>query len=243
MRSPPLRRLLIPLLLASPAVANAQAKNCAVPGKLPAPRLETANRDNPRRLMPIARYTLAVSWSPGYCHARQASPRDAFQCGPASETFGFVLHGLWPDGPGETWPQYCRPARLVPEPVIREMLCDTPSVQLIQHEWAKHGTCMSPGPKAYFAKASGLYRALRFPDMATLAARDGLTTGALAAAMAAANPGMPASAVRVTTARDGWLDELWLCLDTRLRYAACPAQGVAPRSKRLRIAPPDRGGA
>ncbi|MET0269450.1 MAG: ribonuclease T [Sphingomonas sp.] len=232
-------RLLAPLLLALPAVANAQAKSCTVPETLPAPRLEAASRDNPRRLMPIARYTLAVSWSPGYCHARQASARDTFQCGPASADFGFVLHGLWPDGPGETWPQYCRPARAVPEPVIREMLCDTPSVQLIQHEWAKHGTCMSPSPKAYFAKAARLYRALKFPDMAAMAARENLTTAAFARAIAAANPGMPASAVRVTTARDGRLDELWLCLDTRLRYAACPAGGAGLPSTRLRITRPN----
>lgn len=234
-----MRYLLAPVLLALPVAANAQAKSCAVPAAIPAPRLEAADRDNPRRLMPIARYTLSVSWSPGYCHARAASPRDAFQCGPESAGFGFVLHGLWPDGAGETWPQYCRPARAVPEPVIRDMLCDTPSVQLIQHEWAKHGTCMSPTPKAYFGKAAGLYRALRFPDMAALSRRDDMTTVSLARAVAAANPGMPLNAVRVTAARDGWLDELWLCLDTRLRYAACPTGGGGLPARRLRITRPD----
>ncbi|TVV72346.1 ribonuclease T2 family protein [Sphingomonas solaris] len=231
-------RWLLPLLLALPAAAHAQARECAVPDVLPKPRLEAANRDNPRRLMPTGGYTLAVSWSPGYCFTRQASARDAFQCGGGNVPFGFVLHGLWPDGEGETWPQYCRPARAVPEAVIRQTLCATPSVQLIQHEWAKHGTCMSPDPKSYFSRATGLYRVLRFPDMAALARRKDLTTAAFARAFAAVNRGIPASAVRVTTGKGGWLDELWLCMDRRLRYAACRAGKGGGDVTRLRITRP-----
>ncbi len=234
-----MRALFLSLLLGLPAAAQAQANDCAIPGTLPSPRLETANRENPKRLMPIGSYTLALSWSPGYCQGRQASARDAFQCGGSANRFGFVLHGLWPDGRGETWPQYCRPARAVPEPVIRQTLCATPSVQLIQHEWAKHGTCMSPSAKSYFARSTGLYGALRFPDMTRLAQRDDLTTASFANAFASANRGIPAKAVRVTTAKGGWLDEVWLCLDTRLRYAACRADTGGGDATRMRIARPD----
>lgn len=234
-----MRIWLLPLMLGLPAAAHAQATDCAIPGSLPKPKLEFPNRDNPKRLMPIGGYTLALSWSPGYCHARRASTRDAFQCGRASNPFGFVLHGLWPDGQGETWPQYCKPARAVPEPTTRQTLCATPSVQLIQHEWAKHGTCMSPNAKSYFAQSTGLYRALRFPNTAGMARRDDLTTAAYASAFAAVNRGIPASAVRVTTARGGWLDEIWLCLDTRLRYAACRANAGGGDTTRLRITRPD----
>jgi ribonuclease T2 len=224
--------------LAVPAVAQAQAQMCAIPSTLPRPQAEPPTPQNPRRIMPIGRYTLAISWSPGYCFGKSGTD-DAFQCSGANGRFGFTLHGLWPDAKGESWPQYCRPTPLVSEQVIRATLCATPSVQLIQHEWAKHGTCMSPTPSAYFAKSTRMYRALRFPEMKALASRADLTAGDIAAAFAARNRGISADMVRVTTNRSGYLSELWLCLDTRLRYTGCPAAaGGVARSTRVRITDP-----
>ena len=223
-----------------PVAAQAQALNCAIPAELPAPRLEGATQDEPKRTLPIGGYTLAVSWSPNYCHGKEASDRDAFQCGGAGGKFGFTLHGLWPDGRGKVWPQYCRPAsQAVPKAVVRGTLCSTPSVQLIQHEWSKHGTCMAASPKAYFDQSTQLYRALRFPNMKALARREDVTAGAVAGAFAAANRGIRADMVRVTVSRSGWLDELWLCLDTRMRYASCKAgSGGAARTAKLKISDP-----
>lgn len=227
------------LMLALPSIAAAQAQGCAVPASVPRPHADLPTPENPRRIMPIAHYTLALSWSPNYCHGKETSERDAFQCGGANGRFGFTLHGLWPDGDGGSWPQYCRSTALVPEAVIREALCSTPSAQLVQHEWAKHGTCMSPSPRAYFRRSTALYGKLRFPDMAALAHRDGVTAGEIAAAFAARNPGMRANMIRVTATKSGWLDELWLCLNTRMRYAACrPNTGGAPASMRLKISDP-----
>jgi len=59
-----------------------------------------------------------------------------------------------------------------------------------------------------------------------------LTAGALAAAMARANPGLNANMMRITATRQGWLDEIWICLDKRFRYARCPAHqgGLSPRA-------------
>ena len=237
-----MRRLLIacaPVLLALPAAAHAQAIACAIPATLPRPEAEGPTAQNPRRDLPIGSYTLALSWSPGHCYGKADAAKDAFQCGGEAGRFGFVLHGLWPDGVGREWPQYCRPAAPLAEPVIRSMLCDTPSVQLIQHEWAKHGTCTGLTPQAYFATATRRYRALRFPDLAKMARQPDLTAGSFAAAFAALNRGMTADAVRVTVNRSGWLDELWLCLDKRLRYAKCAADsGGVPRSTRLKITAP-----
>ena len=221
-----MKRMLLALSLV-PGVAHAQAYRCSVPARVERPRPDRPSADQPRRLSPIGGYTLALTWAPEYCrgHAREASAR--FQCG--GNRFGFTLHGLWPDGVGKDWPQYCRSAQLLPPRVVRANLCATPSVQLLQHEWAKHGTCM-PGlqPAQYFARSTGLFARLRYPDMDALS-RTTLTAGALARALAEVNPGLPAEAVRVTTNRQGWLDELWLCLDTRFRYARCRADsgGVA----------------
>ena len=62
----------------------------------------------------------------------------------------------------------------------------------------------------------------RYPDMDALA-RGTPTVGDFKRAFAAANRTIPAEAIRVTANREGWLDELWLCLDTRFRYHRCEA--------------------
>jgi len=220
---------------ALPGMASAQALSCAVPAEVPVPRPDLPSDSQPRRVLPTASYTLAISWSPEYCRSKKGSARDTFQCGGTRPKFGFTLHGLWPDGAGKEWPQYCRATAILPEPVIRANLCATPSAQLLQHEWAKHGTCMTTQPADYFAQSTRLYRALRYPDMAALSRRP-LTAGQFASAFAAANPGLRADMMRVTADRRGWLDEVWLCLSTAYRPVACPAhQGGLAAGAPLKI--------
>lgn len=223
------RILLAAAALLAPALAEAQAYRCAVPAAPQRVRPDLPTRDQPKRLLPIGGYTLALTWSPQFCRERGRSDSAHFQCG-QDNSFGWTLHGLWPDGLGKDWPQYCRPTGLVPQPVIRANLCATPSAQLIQHEWAKHGTCMPRyDPARYFGEATALYGRLRYPDMDALSRRP-LTAGAFAAAMARVNPGLRADMMRVTATRRSWLDEVWICLDRRFRYRRCPGRqgGLAP---------------
>jgi len=208
--------------LVAPALAQAQAYRCAVPKKIAAPRPDLPSVEQPKRVVPVGGYTLAITWAPQYCHGNAGEASATFECG-SGNLFGFTLHGLWPDGEGPEWPQYCRATGIVPAPVIRGQLCATPSAQLIQHEWAKHGTCMSSRPADYFAKSSRLYGDLRYPDMAALSRRNDLTAGEVARAIAGANRGMSADMMRITANRSGWLEEIWLCLDKQFRYARCPA--------------------
>ena len=218
-----------------PVAASAQSLQCTVPATLPLPHADLPTRDQPARRLPIGSYTLALTWSPEYCRTARRDPADRMQCG-GGNRFGFTLHGLWPDGTGATWPQYCGAAAILAPRTLRATLCATPSVQLMQHEWAKHGTCM-PGetPDGYFAKARARYERLRFPDMMALSRRP-LTAGVLAQAIARANPGIAPGMMRITAKRGGWLDEVWLCLDTALRYRSCPThQGGLPATARLRI--------
>lgn len=230
-----IRAALALMALAAPVAAQAQAYSCAVPAKLPRPRADLPSADQPKRVLPIGGYTLAVSWAPQYCRGNAEDRSAAFQCGTGNR-FGFTLHGLWPDGEGPTWPQYCRATGIVPPAVIRGQLCATPSAQLIQHEWAKHGTCMSRSPADYFAQATRLYGALRYPDMIALSRREGLSAGDLAAAIAAANRGISSDMMRITATKSGWLEEVWFCLDKQRRYARCPAhQGGLAADAPIRI--------
>lgn len=223
-------------LIVAPGAALAQSAQCRMPAQIARPQPEGPTDKEPRRVLPIGSYTLAISWSPQYCST--ARDRSSLQCGGKTGKFGFTLHGLWPDGYGKEWPQYCRPADLVPRDVIRQNLCNTPSPQLIQHEWSKHGTCMTTRPELYFNLSRAFYQSLRYPDMGALARRKTLTVGQFAEAFARANKGLKAEMMRVTTTRGNWLSEVWLCMDRALEFARCPAhQGGAPDSAYLRIQP------
>ena len=220
----------------APAGVVRAAPSCRVPSSLPVPHPEEPSTDQPRRLLPIGGYTLALIWSPQQCRSG-ASGAEGIACDDAR---GFVLHGLWPDGKGRDWPQYCRPAAILPAATLRAHYCATPSAQLLQHEWAKHGTCM-PGqtPERYFALSNRLFARIRSPDMGALSRRPGLTAGGFAQAFAVANSGLRADMIRLNIDRAGWLGEVWLCLDTAFRPQRCPAtQGGASGAAPMQIRPP-----
>lgn len=226
-------------LALTPVAAQAQALSCSVPDRISVPRLEQPKRGEPVRRPPVTGYLLAMSWSPQHCAGvrNNKRARDAFQCSGEHGHFGWVLHGLWPETDNAGYPQWCRPARIVPQPVLKQHLCMTPSVQLLQHEWAKHGTCMSPHPAAYFRAAHILFRAVRFPDMQALAARR-QTAGSVRRAFAAVNRGVATEMIAVTSDRDGWLSEVRLCLGPRMKPARCKSFQMGLKDGRvLRVRP------
>lgn len=208
-------------MLALPTVAHAQAYSCSVPASVPTPHADLPNSDEPVRVLPTGGYTLAITWSPEYCHGHAQDAGSRFECA-AGNRFGFTLHGLWPDGQSKAWPEYCHPTGILPPAVIGAHLCAVPSAQLIQHEWAKHGTCTADSPAAFFARSRALYGRLHYPDMDALS-RHPLTVDGFRQAMAAANPGMTPEMMRVSANKRGWLEEVWLCLGKDYQPRACPA--------------------
>lgn len=212
------------LLLVLPGPALAQAYRCALPQRLPA--LRPVVPDGPVRRGPIAGFTLAVSWSPEFC--RQDRDPASIQCSGRYGRFGFVLHGLWPEGPAGLAPQWCA---LLPRPqaeTVRQGLCATPVPWLIEHEWAKHGSCMAQSPEAYWGIARHLWARFRWPDAAGLSLRPGLTVGDLRNAVVQANPGLPRGAIGVVTGGSGWLRELRICHNRQYRPADCPRGKAGP---------------
>ena len=219
----------IALMLAlMPSSAGAQqareGAQCRVPATLPMPRVVRPPTPADVRRTAIGGYTLALSWSPQYCAEKGQGRQSGSQCDGRAGRFGFILHGLWPEGKGgRGWPQYCASAPVVPRAVLAAQFCTTPSVQLIQHEWAKHGTCMARRPDEYFARGRALYQQVNFPDMERLAVQKQLTAASLARAFADRNPALRPEMMRIRTDRLGSLSEVWICLDTALRPARCPA--------------------
>lgn len=212
------------LLAATPALA--QGWQCSVPPQISVPPLPTP--DAPPRVVPTTGYTLAISWSPEFCRTRKDDPAHATQCSGRQGRFGFVLHGLWPDGQGGKFPQYC-PSRLLPDAqTLRRNFCTTPSADLMMHEWAKHGTCMGISPADYFEKGRALFQGFEFPDMARLSRTEGLDVGKVKQALVLANPRLRPEMIRLLLGRDGWLREVHLCHSRKLKPARCPIGNSGP---------------
>ncbi|MEQ1687676.1 MAG: ribonuclease T2 [Sphingopyxis sp.] len=221
-----------------PSATSGQDASCHIPVDFPDPRVELPRPEQVRRT-PVTRYTLALSWSPGFCASHGREGDNAMQCDGAAGRFGFILHGLWPETSGRDWPQYCAPTRAIARATLRAHLCMTPSPQLMAHEWARHGSCMAATPEAYFDEAARQYDRVHRPDMAALASGGRLRALDVRRAFVAANPGLPMNAVVVRAGAGGWLDEVRLCLDRNFAYADCPAgESGAPDGVRLRVAAP-----
>lgn len=221
-------RLVVGLLVAVSAQAHGQAYQCTPPTRI-AP-LPPVRPDGPARKVPIAGYTLAVSWSPEFCRADRDPA--SLQCGGRAGRFGFVLHGLWPEAGSGPPPQWCA---LLPRPrpeTIRQGLCATPVPWLIEHEWAKHGSCMAASPEAYWGIARHIWARFKWPDADGLARRPGLTVGDLRDAVLLANPAIrPAltrQAIGVVLSRNGWLRELRICHNRAYRPVACNPRAFGP---------------
>jgi ribonuclease T2 len=215
-------------VLLSPIAAQAQTKSCDIPSSGLQIRPE---RVDPSKVNSVAATgnLLALSWSPQFCRKHGSDPDNVTQCGNKNR-FGFILHGLWPDGPGRNDPAFCAPAEALPAPMIRENFCIMPSPKLQQHEWAKHGTCMSAKPEHYFKAASILFNAVKWPDMDRLS-RERPTVGDFKARFAARNPGLRPDMMSVQAGKGGWLEEVRICLGKDYRPRSCPREdrGAEPR--------------
>ena len=119
-------------------------------------------------------YVMSYSWAPDYCEnkAKDKKPggRDYLECGRDNKTYGYILHGLWPQGKkGENInPRACEGDQAkIDRKILEKYLCMTPSVWLLQHEFEYHGTCMHnemfETPEMYFDIAKKINDMLKLP--------------------------------------------------------------------------------
>ncbi|HWK41091.1 MAG TPA: ribonuclease T [Croceibacterium sp.] len=210
-----------------PASALAQAYQCRIPQA--APSVPPVTRDGPVRQTAVSGYMLALSWSPEYCRGREGAAGDRLQCSGQGGRFGFIVHGLWPEGRGGQWPQWC-PATRDPTPQeVARNLCMTPSAALLAHEWAKHGSCMVGRPEAYFRVTRILWNSLRWPDFDRLSRDRELTAGEVRRAFADANPYWEPEHVGLVLNARGWLEEMRLCYGKDFMPVRCDSRRFGPR--------------
>lgn len=179
---------------------------------------------------PTAFYMLALTWSPETCRSQVDDPDFANQC--QANDFGFVLHGLWPNGAARRHPRYCGPAPEISATTVRRHSCMTPTPVTLQHEWAAHGTCGWETPEAYFAQAALLWDGLKKPDLTAST----LTAGQIRDAFVAINPQLKRGGIYIKTADRVRLEDVRFCYDLAYRPMTCPSIG-APDDVAVTILP------
>ncbi|MCH2487343.1 MAG: ribonuclease T [Erythrobacter sp.] len=219
-----MRAVALASAIGAAAPVSAQAYQCTPPRTASVPQIE---RDGPVRNVPVTGYTLALSWSPEFCQTREGQRSHARQCSGREGRFGFVLHGLWPDG-ARSWPQWCA-TRVRPTPaMVAQQLCRSPSARLVARQWSKHGACMTRRPQTYYRVGNILFDRLRWPDFDRLSRKPDLDAGDVRDWFVAANRGWRTDAVGIKLNRRGWLKELRLCYDRRFMPVRCDRRRFGP---------------
>jgi ribonuclease T2 len=136
-----------------------------------------------------------------------------------------VLHGLWPQYE-RGWPERCSTdePRDVSEANMAAALKLSPSRQLVQHEWEKHGTCAGLSQDDYFAAATLAVESVNVPKTYRAPAQPMVTTpNAVRRAFLDANRSIPNDGLSATCSRNQ-LAEVWVCLDKNLTPRSCSAE-------------------
>jgi len=105
----------------------------------------------------------------------------------------------------------------------------TPSVALLAHEWAKHGTCMVRRPESYFKVTRILWNSLRWPDFDRIGRQPDLTAGRIRQAFADANRYWEPERVGLVVNERGWLEGIRLCYGKDFMPTRCDARRFGPR--------------
>ncbi len=204
----------------------AQAYQCSAPSRISVPNVK---QDGKTRRLPASGYTLALSWSPDFCRGREARPAMKRQCSGDYGRFGFVVHGLWPEGRGGSWPQWCSTSRRPSPTEIRRQMCMSPSAYLLAKQWAKHGSCMTRRPATYFKATRILWDSLRLPNMDKLSRDNALNAGIVRKTFIRSNPAWKADQIGIKLDRRGWFEELRLCYGKDFMPTRCNRRQLGPR--------------
>ena len=169
-------------------------------------------------------YLLVLSWSPTHCSSDAGRGRDDdLQCR-SGRPYGFVLHGLWPQHE-RGYPEFCSASeRSVSDANMTAALKLSPSRQLVQHEWEKHGVCAGLAQDDYFAAAALAVESVKVPKAYRALVQPLVTTpNAVRRAFLDANTGIPDDGLSATCTRNQ-LAEVWVCLDKNLQPRSCSAE-------------------
>jgi len=181
---------------------------------------------------PFDSYVLSLSWSPQHC----AETSDTSAECTGTRTYGFVLHGLWPEPAGGRGPQHCAGAAFDASQVTDELRGIMPSDRLIEHEWETHGTCSGMNQTDYFRTAEHAFQMVKIPPaFQPPVSRIETTPREVHRQFAEANSDFPTEAFAVKD--DGrFLQEVRVCLTSDLKPRDC-ARPSDTRDKTIVVRP------
>ena len=173
-------------------------------------------------------YLMNLSWSPEFCSIQGTSS----QCAAKP---GFILHGLWAQNNDGSYPVFCSEEHGPAKP--SENLDLTPDLSLLDHEWAKHGTCSAVGPQRFFAMEREAYHSLKIPaEFAHVDHEISLTPDKILGLFYEANPTFPQGSILLSCGRNH-LTAIEACLSKDLKPLVC--QGLRTcHANSVKITPP-----
>lgn len=173
-------------------------------------------------------YLLDMPWSPEFCFIADVSA----QCLPPQRSF--VVHGLWPQNNDGSYPVFCSHEKGPANP--RDDFDMTPDMQLLGHEWAKHGTCSAQGPKRFFAMEHQAFASIHIPAAFDRVDHEiSMSPGEILELFYKANPRLPRGSL-VVSCRDNSFTALEACFTTGLEPMQCRGLHSCAQSP-LKIAP------
>lgn len=164
-------------------------------------------------------YVLSLSWSPNWC-ATEGDARNSPQCD-ASQDFGWVLHGLWPQY-HRGWPSHCLTTWPQPSRAMTRDMADIMGTSgLAWYQWKKHGSCSGLSPADYYALSRRAYEMVNRPAVfRQLDKPVRLPAKVVEQAFLEANPGWEPDMLTITC-KEGRIQEARLCLSRDLQPVPC----------------------
>lgn len=158
-------------------------------------------------------YLLDMPWSPEFCSIADVSA----QCQPPRRTF--VVHGLWPQNNDGSYPVFCSHEKGPTNP--RDNFDITPDMQLLGHEWVKHGTCSAQGPQRFFQMEHQAFASIHIPSAFENADHEiSMSPGEILDLFYKANPQLPHGSL-VVSCRDDSFTAVEACFTTGLEPMQC----------------------
>ncbi|MFW9102096.1 ribonuclease T2 [Pseudomonas sp. P4795] len=179
-------------------------------------------------------YLLTLSWSPTFC----LTHKEDAQC--SGKGYGFVLHGLWPQDAKGGWPESCPPVTNLSAAETAKGLTLFPTKKLLDHEWAKHGTCSGLGAMGYLDASDKAVAAVKIPEeLQPFSTSYYFEAQEIADLFRKSNPGIAANGIAVIC-NGPELSEVRVCMGKDLQFGAC-GKGVKTqcRAGDIRV-PPSR---
>ena len=157
-------------------------------------------------------YLLDVAYGPDFCNVPGIGQ-------PCTAPHGFALHGLWPQNNNGTYPVFCaeKPGLLSYDSALKY----TPNLELVKHEWAKHGTCTDLTASLYFIAAHMAYHSFAIPaELEHVTQPIDTTADHILDLFHAANPSYPPDSL-VLGCSKGMFTAVAACLGKDLNPIAC----------------------